>query len=154
MSSHLNFISVRKTLSHFGHFKYRYIIYIQPIFKNQPNGSCSHLSENASKGRLFGPYKLQQNTKEGKRKEKREREGRKEEKRKKAMLALLVFIMATLKIVFARKKNCLTQKVRLAVTFSKISTFFISSHFLYLKQNSLEQLRVTIRKSRSSSSRR
>ena len=69
------------------------------------------------------------------------------------MVELLVFVMAPLKIVFARKKNCLTQKVRLAVTLSKISTFFISSHFLYLKQNSLEQLRVTIRQSGSSSSR-
>ena len=48
---------------------------------------------------------MQKNTKEGKRKEKREREGRKEEKRKKGVVALLVFIMATLKIVFARKKT-------------------------------------------------
>ena len=36
------------------------------------------------------------------------------------MVALLVFIMATLKIVFARKKIVGRQKVHLAVTFSKI----------------------------------
>ena len=36
------------------------------------------------------------------------------------MIALLVFVMATLEIVFGRKKNCWTQKVHLAVTFSKI----------------------------------
>ena len=106
------------------------------------------------KADFLGPYKLQKNTKEGKRKEKREREGRKEEKRKKRNGCTLGFYNGYFEDSFCPKKNCLTQKVRLAVTFSKISTFFISSHFLYLKQNSLEQLRVTIRKSRSSSSRR
>ena len=48
---------------------------------------------------------LQNHTNEGKGKEKnKERGGRKEEKRKKEMVALLVFIMATLEIVFGRKK--------------------------------------------------
>ena len=56
------------------------------------------------KADFLGPYKLQKNTKEGKRKEKN-RDGRKEEKRKKAMVELLVFVMAPLKIVFARKKT-------------------------------------------------
>ena len=37
-------------------------------------------------------------------KEKERRRRKSEEKRKKAMVALLVFIMATLKIVFGRKK--------------------------------------------------
>ena len=47
-------------------------------------------------GRLFGPEKLQNHTNKGKgKKKKKEREGRKEEKRKKAMVALLVFIMAS-----------------------------------------------------------
>ena len=35
------------------------------------------------------------------------------------MVALLVFIMATLSSFLAEKKNCLTEKVHLAVTFSK-----------------------------------
>ena len=50
-------------------------------------------------GVFFGPDKLQNHRSEGKGKEKKkERGGRKEEKRKKAMVALLVFLMATLKI--------------------------------------------------------
>ena len=57
------------------------------FFENQPNEICSHLSEKASKGRLFGPDKLQNNTNEGKGKEKKkERGGIKEEKRKKQWL--------------------------------------------------------------------
>ena len=63
------------------------------------------LSEKASKGRFFVRDQLQNHTNEGKGKEKKkERGGRKEEKRKKEMVALLVFIMATLEIVFGRKK--------------------------------------------------
>ena len=47
----------------------------------------------ASKGRLFGPGKLQNHASEGKGKEKKkEREGRKKKKKKKAMVALLVFL--------------------------------------------------------------
>ena len=38
---------------------------------------------------------------------------------KKAMVALSVFIIATLEIVFG-PKNCWTQKVHLAIAFSKI----------------------------------
>ena len=74
-------------------------------------------------------------------------------RREKSNGCTLGFCNGSFEDSFCPKKNCLTQKVRLAVTLSKISTFFISSHFLYLKQNSLEQLRVTIRQSGSSSSR-
>ena len=56
-----------------------------------------------------------------KRKGEKERARRKKGgEEKKARAALLVFIMATLEVVFGRKKNCWTQKVYLAVTFSKI----------------------------------
>ena len=44
---------------------------------------------------------------------------RKEEKRKMYGVALLVFIMSTLERFLAEKKNCCTDKVHLAVTFSK-----------------------------------
>ena len=65
---------------------------------------------------FLGPNKLQNHSNEGKGKEKNEERGQgKEEKRKKAMVALLVFIIATL-----AEKDCWTQKVHLAVTFSKI----------------------------------
>ena len=81
-------------------------MYISSRFiENQPNEICSHLSEKVSKGWLLEPDKLQNHI-EGKGKDKeKEREGRKEEKRKKAMVALLVFIMATLKIVLDEKKT-------------------------------------------------
>ena len=63
------------------------------------------MSEKASKGKFLGLDKLQNHNNEGKgKKKKKERGGRKEEKRKKAMIALLVFVMATLEIVFGRKK--------------------------------------------------
>jgi len=78
------------------------------------------LSEKASKGRFLGPDKFRTHSNEGKGKErkkerKKERGGRKEENLNQAMVALLVSIMAILE-----KKNCWTQKVHLAVTFSKI----------------------------------
>ena len=54
------------------------------FFENQPNKICSHMLEKASKGRFFGPDKLQNHNNEGKGKEnKKERGGRKEEKRQK-----------------------------------------------------------------------
>ena len=63
---------------------------------------CSHLREEASKGRFFGPDKLQNHTNEQKRKEKKkERVGAE----KKAMASLLVFMMAILEVVFGRKKT-------------------------------------------------
>ena len=69
------------------------------FFENQRNKNCRHLSEKASKGRFLD--KLQSHTNEGKGKEKKkerkkERGGRNEENLKKAMLALLVSIMAIL----------------------------------------------------------
>ena len=87
------------------------------FFENQPNKICSHLSEKASKGRFLNPEKLQNHKNEGKRKEKRNSEEQGEEK-KKTMVALLVFIMATLE--FLAENNCWTPKVHLAVTLSKI----------------------------------
>ena len=63
------------------------------------------MSEKACKGRFLESEKLQNHSNEGKGKEqKKERGEGKEEKEKKAMVALLVFIMATLEIVFGRKK--------------------------------------------------
>jgi len=70
------------------------------FFENQPDKICSHLSEKASKGRFLKPEKLQNHINEGKRKEKKKELG----EEKKAMVALLVFIMATLEIGFSRKK--------------------------------------------------
>ena len=72
---------------------------------------------------MFGLDKLQNHTSEGKKKGEKERarrkKGGKEEKKKKTVVALLVFITAAL----AKKKNvknCRSEKVHLAVTFSKI----------------------------------
>ena len=48
------------------------------------------------------------------------------EKKKKAMVALLVFIIFTLEIVFGQK-NCSTQKVYLAITLSKIPARHVCS---------------------------
>ena len=85
-----------------------YVYISSRFFENQPNEICSHLSEKASKGRFFGPDKLQNHSK-GKENEK-ERGGRKEVQRKKTMVALSVFIMATLKIGFGRKKKTVGRK--------------------------------------------
>ena len=72
--------------------------------ENQPNEICSHLSEKASKGTFLKPEKLQNHSNERKGKEKKKERGEgKEEKKKKAMVALLVFTIATLEIVFGRK---------------------------------------------------
>ena len=63
------------------------------------------MSEKKAKGKsIFETDKLKNHTSEGKRKEKK-RGGRKEpgEEKKKAMVELLVFILATLEIVFGRK---------------------------------------------------
>ena len=63
------------------------------------------MSEKASKGRFLKPEKLQNHSNEGKGKEKKKERGEgKEGKKKKAMVALLVFIIATLEIVLAEKK--------------------------------------------------
>ena len=70
------------------------------FFENQPNEIYSHLSEKASKGRFLKPEKLQNHSNEGKGKEKKKERG----EEKKAMVTLLVIIIATLEIVFGRKK--------------------------------------------------
>ena len=57
------------------------------------------MSEKASESKLFGPYKLQNHTNDGKGKEKERARRKKGEEEKKAMVALLVIIMATLGIV-------------------------------------------------------
>ena len=75
------------------------------------------MSEKALKGGFLGPDKLRTHTNEGKGKEKKKERARRKKggEEKKAMVALLVSIMAILE-----EKNCWTQKVHLAVTFSKI----------------------------------
>ena len=58
-----------------------------------------------SKGKFLKPEKLQHHSNEGKGKEKKKERGEgKDQKKKKAMVALLVFIIATLERVFGRKK--------------------------------------------------
>ena len=75
------------------------------------------MSEKALKGGFLGSDKLRTHTNEGKGKEKEKERARRKKggEEKRAMVALLVSIMAILE-----KKNCWTQKVYLAVTFSKI----------------------------------
>ena len=77
-----------------------YVCMCRRFFENHPNEICSHSIEKPSKGRFFKPDKLQNHTNEGKGKEKKKEPGGEE---KKAMVALLVFIMATLETVFGRK---------------------------------------------------
>ena len=62
------------------------------------------MCEKASKGRFLKPEKLQNHSTEGKAKEKKKERGEGKEERKKGLAALLVVIVATLEIVFARKK--------------------------------------------------
>ena len=59
------------------------------------------MSEKASKGRFLNPEKLQNHSNERKGKEKEKERVR---RREKAMAALLVFMMATLGIVFGREQ--------------------------------------------------
>ena len=74
--------------------------------ENQPNEICSHLTERASKGRFLTPENGSKITvtKEKERRKRKSEEIRKGGEEKKAMVALLVFIIATLEIVFGRKK--------------------------------------------------
>ena len=78
----------------------------------------------------------QNHANEGKGKEKKkERGGRKEEKRKKEMVPLLVFYNGYFGDSFWPKKGYWTEKVHLAVTFSKIRLdiyflFYYYCHFL------------------------
>ena len=70
------------------------------FFENQLNEIGSHLSEKASKGRLFAPDNSGSKITLTKEKEKRKRKSEEEEgEEKKAMVAHLVFIVAILEIV-------------------------------------------------------
>ena len=62
---------------------------IQPIFKNQPNEICSHLSEKASKGPISSKGAVMKQKKRRKRRGRRKKGG----EGKKAMVAVLVFTM-------------------------------------------------------------
>ena len=63
------------------------------------------MSEKGSKCRFLKPDKRKNHSNEGKRKEKKKERGEgKEDKKKKGMAATLVFMIATLEIVFGRKK--------------------------------------------------
>ena len=79
------------------------------FFENQPNEICRHLSEKPSKGNFLKPDKLQNHTNEGKGQEKTQERARRKKGReeKKAMVALLVFIMATL-------EKCWSEEIYLA----------------------------------------
>ena len=79
--------------------KLYYFIYISPIqFENEIR---SHLSQKASKGKFPEPEKLENHSNEEKGKEKKKERG----EEKKTLVALLVFIIATLEMVFGRKKT-------------------------------------------------
>ena len=75
-----------------------YIYISSRVYENQHDEICSHLSDKASKGKFLKPEKLQNHSNEGKGKKKERGE------EKKAMVALLVLIIATLDIAFDRKK--------------------------------------------------
>ena len=63
------------------------------------------MNEKTSKDKFLKTEKLQNHISEGKGKEKKKEEGEgMEKKRKKAVVAFLVFITTTLKIIFGRKK--------------------------------------------------
>ena len=104
------------------HLLIKYNIYYSisnRFFKNQPNEICSHLSEKASKSGFLKPARSSKIT-VTKEKETagKERAGRtKGGEEEKAMVALLVFTVATLSWL---KKNCWTEKVHMTITFSKI----------------------------------
>ena len=78
---------------------------------------CHHLSEKGQKAGFWRPISSKieaAKEKKGGKEKARKKKGGEE---KKAMVALLVFIMATLA---EKKKNCLTEAIYLVVTFSKI----------------------------------
>ena len=82
-------------------------VYPTNFFENKPiNEICSHLSEKVSKDRFLEPEKIQNHSNEGKGKGEKERaKRRKGGEEKKAMVALLVFIIATLEIVFGGEQE-------------------------------------------------
>ena len=84
------------------------IVYISSrFFENQPNEICSHLSEKASKAGFLSPRssKIIETKEEERRKRKRKSEDEERRRRQKAMVALLVFRIVTLVIVFGRTKT-------------------------------------------------
>ena len=72
------------------------------FFENQTNEICSHLSEKVSIGWFLKSEMLQnyRNDGEGREREKETARRRKGGEEKKAMVALVVFIIVTLEIVF------------------------------------------------------
>lgn len=68
------------------------------------------MCEKASEVTFLKPEMLQNDSNEGKGKEKRKERGKGKKKGEKAIVAPLICIIATLKIVLA-EKNCSTQKV-------------------------------------------
>ena len=74
--------------------------------ENQPNEICSHLSEKASKGRFLKPKKLRNYSNKGKGQEKKKERGQGNEEKKKAMVAVLVFIIATLEFLAEKTVGC------------------------------------------------
>ena len=87
------------------------------FFENEPNEICSHFSEKGPKAAFFILRPRSSKITPAKEKERRKKRAkrRKVGDEKKAMVTLLVFIVATLAIVFSRKKNCLTEEDCLAV---------------------------------------
>ena len=85
------------------------------FFENQPNEICSHLSQNTSKGRFFGPDKLQNHIKE---KERRKRKS--EEERKKQWFTLSFNNSYTLESGFAL---FFEQKIQGHISHSSRTTF-------------------------------
>ena len=89
-------------------------------------------------GRFFAPDRLKNHTSEGKGNEKKKNARKKKGgQEKKALVALLAFMLTKLELVCCRGKNCLTEEVYLAVTFSKmrLDLFFrlpvISRKFMF-----------------------
>ena len=84
------------------------------------------------KADFLGPYKLQKNTKEGKRKEKREREGRKEEKRKKRNGCTLGFYNGYFEDSFCPKKKLFDAKGPFGGNvFKNLYVFHFLSFFIF-----------------------
>ena len=78
------------------------------IFENVSNENCSRLTEKRTKNRrqVFFAYDEPENhIGKGKEKKKGNSEEKERRRRKKAMNALLVFMLGSLKIAFERKKN-------------------------------------------------
>ena len=93
------------------------------FFENQPNKISSHLSQKLQKCRLFGPdmgSKITLTKEKERRKRKSEEKDRKEGEEEKSNGGTLSFYIGYFGDSFWPEKNCWTQKVHLAVTFSKI----------------------------------